>query len=82
MLTIGLGRAGLVVSIFLLAVQITSTGGLYPIQLLAKPFQVISPFLPLTYGVRGMESIIANSGAGTRDRRGPRAGRPSGSAAC
>ncbi len=62
LLTIGLGRAGLVVSIFLLAVQITSTGGLYPIQLLAKPFQVISPFLPLTYGVRGMEAIISNSG--------------------
>ncbi len=45
--------------------QITSTGGLYPIQVLAKPFQIISPFLPLTYGVRGMESIISNSGAGT-----------------
>jgi putative membrane protein len=65
LLTIGLGRGGLVVSIFLLAVQITSTGGLYPIQLLAKPFQFISPLLPLTYGVRGMEAIIANSGVGT-----------------
>jgi putative membrane protein len=65
LLTIGLGRAGLVVSIFLLAIQITSTGGLYPIQLLAAPFQFISPLLPLTYGVRGMEAIISNSGAGT-----------------
>jgi putative membrane protein len=65
LLTIGLGRGGLVVSIFLLALQITSTGGLYPIQLLAKPFQLISPFLPLTYGVRGMEAIISNSGVGT-----------------
>jgi putative membrane protein len=65
LLTIGLGRAGLVVSIFLLAIQITSTGGLYPIQLLAKPFQVISPLLPLTYGVRGMEAIISNSGVAT-----------------
>jgi putative membrane protein len=65
LLTIGLGRAGLVVSIFLLAVQITSTGGLYPIQLLAKPFQVVSPFLPLTYGVQGMQAIIANSGIAT-----------------
>jgi putative membrane protein len=65
LLTIGLGRGGLVVSLFLLAIQITSTGGLYPIQLLAKPFQFISPFLPLTYGVRGMEAIIANSGVGT-----------------
>lgn len=63
LLTIGLGRAGLVVSIFLLAVQITSTGGLYPIQLLAKPFQLASPFLPLTYGVQGMQAIIANSGS-------------------
>jgi putative membrane protein len=65
LLTIGFGRAGLVVSIFLLAIQITSTGGLYPIQLLATPFQLISPFLPLTYGVRGMEAIISNSGAST-----------------
>jgi putative membrane protein len=65
LLTIGLGRGGLVVSIFLLAVQITSTGGLYPIQLLAKPFQFLSPLLPLTYGVRGMEAIISNSGVGT-----------------
>jgi putative membrane protein len=65
LLTIGLGRAGLVVSIFLLAVQITSTGGLYPIQLLSGPFQFISPFLPLTYGVRGMQAIISNSGAGS-----------------
>jgi putative membrane protein len=64
LLTIGLGRAGLVVSIFLLAVQITSTGGLYPIQLLAAPFQFISPFLPLTYGVAGMQAIISDSGVG------------------
>ena len=64
LLTIGLGRGGLIVSIFLLAIQITSTGGLYPIQLLAKPFQFISPILPLTYGVRGMEAIISNSGVG------------------
>ncbi|MBK4346376.1 YhgE/Pip family protein [Lacisediminihabitans changchengi] len=64
LLTIGLGRAGLVVSLFLLAVQITSTGGLYPVQLLATPFQVISPFLPLTYGVQGMQGIIAGGDVG------------------
>ena len=64
LLTIGLGRGGLVVSLFLLAVQITSTGGLYPIQLLSTPFQVISPFLPLTYGVQGMQGIIAGGSVG------------------
>ena len=63
LLTIGLGRAGLVVSLFLLAVQVTSTGGLYPVQLLSLPFQWISPFLPLTYGVQGMQGIIAGGDA-------------------
>ena len=59
LLTIGLGRGGLVVSLFVLAVQITSTGGLYPVELLAAPFQAISPFLPLTYGVSGMQAILS-----------------------
>jgi putative membrane protein len=65
LLTIGLGRGGLVVSLFLLAVQITSTGGLYPLQLLSAPFQAISPFLPLTYGVQGMQGIIAGGSVGS-----------------
>lgn len=58
-LTIGLGRAGLVVSLFLLAIQVTSTGSLYPIELLAAPFQAISPVLPLTYAVSGMQVIMS-----------------------
>ncbi|MDP3208319.1 MAG: YhgE/Pip family protein [Rhodoglobus sp.] len=58
-LTIGLGRGGLVVSLFLLAVQVTSTGGVYPIELLSTPFQLVSPFLPLTYAVDGMQGILA-----------------------
>lgn len=63
LLTIGFGRAGLVVSLFVLAVQVTATGGLYPVQLLATPFQWVSPLLPLTYGVTGMQGIIAGSAA-------------------
>ena len=58
-LTIAFGRAGLVVSLFLLAIQITSSGSIYPIELLAAPFQAISPFLPLSYGVSGMHGIIS-----------------------
>ena len=64
LLTIAFGRAGLVISLLLLAIQITSTGGLYPVQLLAAPFQLFSPFLPLTYGVQGMQGIIAGGDAG------------------
>ena len=59
LLTIGLGRGGLVVSLFLLALQLTSTGGIYPIQALSAPFQMISAFLPLTHAVGGMQGIIA-----------------------
>ncbi len=59
LLTIGLGRGGLVVSLFLLAVQVTSTGGVYPIELISAPFQLVSPFLPLTYAVNGMQGILA-----------------------
>lgn len=63
LLTVGLGRAGLVVSLFVVAIQVTSTGGLYPIELLSTPFQWISPFLPLTYGVSGMQAILAGGSA-------------------
>jgi len=65
LLTIGLGRAGLVVSLFVLAIQITSTGGIYPIEVLAAPFQVVSPFLPLTYAVEGMQGILAGGSGAT-----------------
>jgi putative membrane protein len=64
LLTIAFGRAGLVISLLFLAIQVTSTGGLYPVQMLAAPFQAISPFLPLTYGVAGMQGIIAGGDVG------------------
>jgi putative membrane protein len=63
-LTAAFGRPGLVVSLLLLAIQITATGSLYPIELLAPFFQAVSPFLPLTYAVDGMHSIIAGVNAG------------------
>lgn len=64
LLTIGLGRGGLVVSLFVLAVQVTATGGLYPVEVLAAPFQWVSPLLPLTYAVSGMQGIVAGGAAG------------------
>ncbi len=63
LLSIAFGKSGLVVSILILAVQVTSTGGLYPLQLLSAPFQWVSPLLPLTYGVSGMQSIVAGGSA-------------------
>jgi putative membrane protein len=63
LLSVAFGKPGLVVSILLLAVQVAATGGLYPLQLLSAPFQWASPLLPLTYGVSGMQAIVAGGSA-------------------
>ena len=62
LLVTGFGRVGIVISLVLLAVQLTSAGGLYPVEIVAVPFQVISPFLPLTWAVQGMQAIVAGVG--------------------
>jgi putative membrane protein len=61
-LTVAFGRAGIVVSLVLLALQLTSAGGLYPIEIVARPFQLVSPFLPLTWAVNGMQAIVSGVG--------------------
>ncbi|MFC5503308.1 YhgE/Pip family protein [Lysinimonas soli] len=63
LLTVRLGRAGLVISLFLLAVQIAAIGGVYPVQVLTTPFQWISPYLPLTWATTGMQQIVAGGSA-------------------
>ena len=62
LLTIGLRRAGLIISLFLLALQIAAIG-IAPLQLLSGPFQAISPFLPLSWAVNGMQQIITGGSA-------------------
>ncbi|WP_022886549.1 YhgE/Pip family protein [Glaciibacter superstes] len=61
-LTVAFGRGGIVVSLVLLTLQLTSAGGLYPIEIVATPFQIISPFLPLTWAVQGMQAIVSGVG--------------------
>jgi len=62
LLTIGLGRAGLLISLFLLALQIAAVG-IAPLQVLTTPFQAISPFLPLSWAVTGMQQIVTGGSA-------------------
>jgi putative membrane protein len=64
LLTIGFGRAGLVISLFLLALQIAATGAIFPTQLLTAPFQAVSPYLPLSWATTGMQQIITGGSAG------------------
>jgi putative membrane protein len=62
LVTAAFGRWGLVLSLLLLALQLTATGGLYPIEVVPAPLQAISPFLPLTQAVNGMQAILTAVG--------------------
>ncbi|SIN71187.1 YhgE/Pip family protein [Agromyces cerinus] len=64
-LTVWLGRAGLLVSLVLVALQLTASGGLYPVEALSGPYQAISPFLPLTWAVQGMQFIVSGVAGGS-----------------
>jgi len=62
LLTAAFGRVGIVVSIVLLALQLTAVTGLFPAQVVSAPFQALSPLLPLTYAIGGMQAIVSGVG--------------------
>ena len=41
----------------LLMVQLVSSGGVYPVETTAKPFQIMHPFDPMTYAVNGLRQL-------------------------
>lgn len=59
------GRVGVVVSVVLLALQLPAIGGLFPVEIVSAPFQAISPLLPMTYAVQGMQGIVSGAGGAT-----------------
>ena len=46
-----LGDVGKAVAIFLLVIQISGTGGIYPVEIMAPFFNVMNPYLPMTYAI-------------------------------
>lgn len=64
LLTIGLGRGGLVISLLLLALQVAAIGGILPTEALTGPFQFLRPFLPLAWAVDGMQQLVTGGSAG------------------
>lgn len=64
LLTVGLGRGGLVISLLLLALQVATIGGLLPAEALTGPFQVLRPFMPLAWAVDGMQQLVTGGSAG------------------
>lgn len=65
LLNVLFGRVGVVVSIVLLALQLPAIGGLFPVEIVSEPFQAISPLLPMTYAVQGMQGIVSGAGGAT-----------------
>lgn len=50
---------GRFMAIVLLLLQLTSSGGTFPVQLVPTFFQVLHPLLPMSYAVAGLRSLIA-----------------------
>ncbi|MGO1318096.1 MAG: YhgE/Pip family protein, partial [Cellulomonadaceae bacterium] len=56
---VAFGNAGKALCVLLLVMQISSSGGAYPLQMLPPWFQSISPFLPATHAIDAMRAAIA-----------------------
>ncbi|MFD3446541.1 YhgE/Pip family protein [Microbacteriaceae bacterium 4G12] len=52
------GNIGKSMAIILLVLQISGSGGTFPIQVTPKFFQIINPFLPFTYGISLMREAV------------------------
>ena len=52
------GNLGKALSVILLIVQVSGSGGSYPLQLLPQFFQDVSPYLPLTHVVNAMRAAM------------------------
>lgn len=58
-LVVAFGNAGKAIAVLLLVVQISSSGGAYPLQLLPEWFQAVSPFLPAAHAIAALRAAIA-----------------------
>ena len=65
LLTVGLGRAGLVISLLLLSLQLATVGGVLPSQALAGPFTWLGQVMPLGWATTGLQQIVAGGDVGT-----------------
>lgn len=46
-----LGNVGKAVAIVLLVLQISGTGGIYPVEIMSPVFNILNPYLPMTYAI-------------------------------
>ncbi|MCT1409243.1 YhgE/Pip domain-containing protein [Corynebacterium accolens] len=58
-LVITFDSAGKALAVLLLVIQVSGSGGAYPLPLLPEWFQNVSPWLPATYGIDAFRSAFA-----------------------
>lgn len=46
------GNVGKGIAVILLVLQISATGGIYPIEIMHQVFQTLYPYMPMTYAIR------------------------------
>lgn len=56
-------RYGSFLSLLMLLIQVGSAGGSYPIELSPRFFQVVHPYLPMSYIVSGLRQTISMTGS-------------------
>ncbi|WP_251861912.1 YhgE/Pip domain-containing protein [Clostridium sp. Marseille-Q2269] len=52
------GNIGKALGVILLVLQISSSGGTFPIEVTPRFFQIINPMLPFTYAISGMRETV------------------------
>ncbi|MCS3781408.1 putative membrane protein [Tsukamurella ocularis] len=50
---------GRVLIMALLMLQLVSSGGMYPVETTARPFQILHKYDPMTYGVNGLRQLVS-----------------------
>ncbi|OFL23791.1 phage infection protein [Corynebacterium sp. HMSC062A03] len=58
---VSFANAGKALAVLMLVIQVSSSGGAYPLPVLPEWFQNISPWLPATYTIRAFRAAIAGT---------------------
>ena len=61
MLVSVLGDSGRFVAILVLILQLTTSAGTFPLELIPRPLQIFNQWLPMTYSVQGFKAAISST---------------------
>jgi putative membrane protein len=56
-----LGDSGRFVAILVLILQLTTSAGTFPLELIPRPLQIFNEWLPMTYSVQGFKAAISSN---------------------